>query len=210
MDATIAAVLAEYENRADREAALMRSLPVEEGMRRRDEFLIPVGRAAGLLLNRLVKAVGATRVVEFGTSYGYSTLWLAEAARETGGRVTTLEIHPGKIAHAAAMLERAGLAGVVEFLPGDARDTLRAVEGAVDFVLIDLWKDLYIPCFDRLVPKLADGAVVVADNMTHPPFHREDADAYRRHVRAMGCFDSLLLPVGSGLELSRFRAASAV
>jgi predicted O-methyltransferase YrrM len=75
----------------------------------------------------------------------------------------------------------------------------------VDFTLIDLWKELYIPCFDLLLPRLARGALIAADNILEPPVFREMGEQYRRHVRANGGFDSVLLPVGSGVELSRLR-----
>jgi predicted O-methyltransferase YrrM len=66
-------------------------------------------------------------------------------------------------------------------------------------------KDLYIPCFDLFAPKLGAGAMVAADNMIEPSRTRPEAEAYRAHVRASGKFDSVLLPVGSGIELSRLR-----
>jgi predicted O-methyltransferase YrrM len=89
---------------------------------------------------------------------------------------------------------------------GNALETLKTLSGPIDFVLVDLWKDLYIPCFDLFLPKLAPGAMVLADNMIEPVMARADAEAYRAHVRASGRFDSVLLPVGSGIELSRLRA----
>jgi len=70
-------------------------------------------------------------------------------------------------------------------------------------VLLDLWKDLYVPCFDLFYPKLGSGAMVVADNMIFPEFSRRDAEDYRRHVRAKADLQSVLLPVGSGIEVSR-------
>jgi predicted O-methyltransferase YrrM len=70
-------------------------------------------------------------------------------------------------------------------------------------VLLDLWKDLYIPCFDLFYPKLGSGALVVADNMIFPEFSRKEAADYRRHVRAKADLESVLLPVGSGIEVSR-------
>lgn len=207
MDGSVEAILAEYERRAEDEAWLMRSLPVEEGMRRRDEFLISVGRNTGTLLNLLAREHGARTILEVGTAYGYSTVWLAEAARATGGKVISLEIHPDKVTYARSMLRRAGLAECVEFRLGDARESIAALNGPFDFVLLDLWKELYIPCFDLIYPKLAAGALIAADNMIDPPAHRAEARAYREHVRAKGTLDSLLLAVGSGVELSRYRDA---
>jgi predicted O-methyltransferase YrrM len=110
-----------------------------------------------------------------------------------------------KVEYIRPRLERAELAGFVEFRIGDAREQLLSFDSPIDFVLIDLWKDLYIPCFDLLVPRLARGAFIAADNILEPPVFREMGELYRRHVRANGHFDSVLLPVGSGIELSRLR-----
>lgn len=203
MDSAIASVMAEYDARAEREAELLRSLPPEEGMARRDEWLIHIGESAGRLLNLLIRESGARHIIEVGTAYGYSTLWLAEAARANGGRVTTLEVHGGKLDHARRAIHRAGLEAVVDWRLGDALETLGQLEPSFDFVLLDIWKELYIPCFDLIWPKLMPGGMVAADNMRHPVQHRQDAEAYRRHIRERADIQTLLLPVGSGIELSR-------
>jgi predicted O-methyltransferase YrrM len=93
----------------------------------------------------------------------------------------------------------------VEFRIGDALDSLRALTGPFDFVLIDLWKDLYVPVFELLHPKLAPGAIIVADNMLHPESARPHANAYRERVRAAAGMSTVLLGVGNGLEVSRYR-----
>jgi predicted O-methyltransferase YrrM len=80
----------------------------------------------GRLLWILIRATGATRILEVGTSNAFSTIWLADAARETGGRVTTLELNPAKATMARENLERAGLSDLVAIVEGPAADTLRA------------------------------------------------------------------------------------
>jgi predicted O-methyltransferase YrrM len=177
----------------------------EEAARRRDEMLLPVGRAAGVFMNLLIREAGATRILEVGSSYGYSTHWLADGARASGGKVTSLELAAAKTEYARERLARVGLAGFVEFHIGDALASLGALPGPFDFVLIDLWKDLYVPVFERLQPKLAPGALVVADNMLQPESARVHASAYRARVRATADMSSVLLAVGNGLELSRYR-----
>jgi predicted O-methyltransferase YrrM len=148
--------------------------------------------------------MGAKTIVELGTSYGYSTVYLAEAARATGGKVITFELAEQKARYAREQLARAGLEQFVEFQVGSALDNLPKVSGPIDFVLVDLWKDLYVPCLEIFYGKLAKGALVVADNMLYPEFSRADAEGYRRRVRDLD-FDSVLLNVGSGIELSRRR-----
>ncbi|HYL03513.1 MAG TPA: class I SAM-dependent methyltransferase [Steroidobacteraceae bacterium] len=204
-DAAFRAVIEEYEARAAREEELWSTLSPEEAMRRRDEMLLPVGRATGTLLNLLAREAGARRILEFGSSYGYSTTWLAEAARAVEGRVISLELHAAKTDYARAQLARAGLAKFVEFRIGDARASLATLGGPFDLVLIDLWKDLYVPVFELLHPKLAAGAIVVADNMIEPESARAHADAYRRCVRSARDMTSVLLAVGNGIEVSRYR-----
>jgi len=199
------AVIEEYEARARREEQLRSTLSPQEAQRRVDEMLLPVGRATGTLINLLVKEAQARRILEVGSSYGYSTTWLAEAARASGGEVISLELRAAKTEYATSQLARAGLAGYVEFRVGDALDSLATLPGPFDFVLIDLWKDLYVPVFERLHAKLAPAAIVVADNMLQPEHARPHAQAYRRHVQAARDMTSVLLAVGNGLEVSRYR-----
>lgn len=204
MDSRVEAVLAEYDRRSKREMALMNQLPPEEVMRRVDEFLISIGPDTGILLNVLIKAAGARTILELGTSYGHSTVYLAEAARMSGGRVISLDVSADKQRYAREQLAAADLESFVELRTGDARDIIASLSDPLDFVLIDLWKDLYIPCFDLVYPKLSDGAFLAADNILFPEFTRNDMAAYRRHVRTKPGIETVLLPVGSGIELSRF------
>ena len=203
MDNAIETVLSEYHQRSAAEMKRMQELPPAEMMKHIDEFLLPVGPATGQLMNILIKEAKAKTILEIGTSHGYSTVWLAEAARATGGKVITLDLHAGKQEYARNALRRAGLANLVEFKLGDARESISTLSGPIDFVLLDLWKDLYIPCFDLFYPKLGAGGIVVADNMLFPEFSRADAERYRQHARAKSDIQSILLPVGSGIEVSR-------
>lgn len=205
MDAAVWAVIEEYEARAVREEELWDALAAEERERRIDEMLLPVGRSTGTLLNLLAKEAGARRILEVGSSFGYSTVWLAEAARAVGGRVISLELRAAKTEYATERLARAGLADFVEFRVGDALESLAQLRGPFDLALIDLWKNLYVPVFELLHPKLAPGALVIADNMIEPASARPHAQAYRHAVRVARDMSSVLLPVGNGIELSRYQ-----
>jgi predicted O-methyltransferase YrrM len=172
----------------------------------RDSFMLAVGPDTGQLINILARSLEAPQILELGTSYGYSTLWLAEAARATGGRLTTMELHDHKSAHAREMADRAGLAAHVDFQVGDAVELIRALPGGIDFVLVDLWKEYYLPCLEAFYPKLHPGAIIVADNIIKPG--KEGALRYAEAVRAKPEMSSILVPVGAGLEISRFKAGS--
>jgi predicted O-methyltransferase YrrM len=204
MDDAVLRVLKDYDARLARETAIQQSLEPLRGMARRDEFLLAIGPATGTILNLLARGAGSKTLLEIGTSYGYSTVYLAEAARANGGRVITLELAEHKVAYAREQLRRAGLDAFVDFRIGNALDTLPKLSGPFDFVLVDLWKDLYVPCLDLIYDRLPRGALVAADNMLYPEMVRADAERYQRHVRELD-FDTVLLPVGSGVELSRRR-----
>jgi predicted O-methyltransferase YrrM len=202
-DDAVRQVLGEYSRRIAAEDALRKRLPRQEWLGRRDEFLLEVGEAVGTLLNVLAREAKAKTILEVGTSYGYSTVWLAEAARATNGNVITLDINAEKQAYALRMLERAGLAEYAAFRCGDALDLIEKMEETVDFVLIDLWKDVYIPCFDRVTKRAAPGTLIIADNMIFPPDTQAIAAAYRAHVRSYPGVESVLLPAGHGIEVTR-------
>jgi len=204
VDSAILEVLAEYEKRAAEEFRLQSLGTMDEWHARRDEFLISVGPATGQLINILAKSIKAKTILELGTSFGYSTIWLAEAARATKGKLITVDKAANKQNYARGMLTRAGLTSHVEFRLGDALDVVDALKGPFDFVLVDLWKELYVDCFDLFYPKLSHGAIIAADNMILPESYRENALRYRRHVRSQPQIDSVLIPVGSGVEVSRY------
>ncbi|GBG37825.1 O-methyltransferase [Mycobacterium montefiorense] len=129
------------------------------------EFYIPVTPEAGRLLYALIRATRPTTVVEFGMSFGISAIHLAAAVRDNGvGRVVTTELSASKIAAAKKTFAETGLDDVITILEGDALTTLEAVDGPVEFVLLDGWKDLYLPVIKMLEPRLTTGALVVADN----------------------------------------------
>jgi predicted O-methyltransferase YrrM len=196
-------VLRAYERRMVEERSLAKSLPRSESFARRDEFLLSVGEDVANLLRDLVVGLGAKTIVELGTSYGYSTLFLADAARRTDGKVFTYENAADKQAYARKQLTEAGLADVIEWRLGDAVELLREQPGPIDFVLIDLWKDLYLPCFERVYPLLAPSGIVVADNMLFPESALADAAAYRAAIRAKPDIEAVLLPIGQGIDISR-------
>jgi predicted O-methyltransferase YrrM len=169
----------------------------------RDEFILWVGPETAELLALLVKESRAQFIVEVGSSYGYSTVWLADAARATGGKVLSLELQRDKQRYARECVKAAGLERFVQFQLGDARASLAKIKRRIDFVLLDLWDEFYIPCFDLCYPKMNPGGLIVADNMTFPPYAHKSAIAYQKYVRSKRNVTSVMLDVGAGIEVSR-------
>jgi len=158
---------------------LGRPMTTRERTEAMSEFYIPVTPEAGRLLYSLVRATRPTTVVEFGMSFGISAVHLAAAVRDNGnGRVVTTELSDTKIAAAKQTFAETGLDDVITILEGDALSTLTDLDEPVDFVLLDGWKDLYLPVMKLLEPQLSAGVLVVADNASAP-----DMKPYLDYVR---------------------------
>jgi len=182
-------------------ALLNRRMDPAEMSRRFKDVYIPLSRPQGKLLYLVARSIDARRIVEFGTSFGVSTLYAAAAARDNGtGRVIGSELEPGKRAKAVENLAEAGLGGVAEVRLGDALQTLRDVPAPVDLLLLDGWKDLYLPMLELLAPKLRPGAVVLADNVR--TFKRALAPFLDYVQSGKNGFESVTLPFPSGFEYS--------
>src|SRR5579862_5655793 len=152
-------VYAEYEQRNTDERAKAAALG-DRMFERINEFLLPIGPEVGSFLHSLILARRPARVLELGTSYGYSTLFLADAVKQIGGKLITMELADYKQASARAMMEKAGLAAVIDFRLGDAVASINADGGSFDLVLLDIWKELYVPCLEALYPKLSDEGII--------------------------------------------------
>jgi predicted O-methyltransferase YrrM len=163
----------------------------------------------GALLYVLARAIRAKRVVEFGSSYGISTIYLATAVRDNltaeptdTARVTGSEMEPDKAAQAAKNIEAAGLADLVTILQGDATETLRGVAGPIDFAFLDGRKDLYLPVLELLEPKLRPSAMIVADNIDS---FRSEVTPFLEYVKApRNGYASMTIGLKDGMEISVF------
>ncbi|RQT59449.1 O-methyltransferase [Burkholderia cepacia] len=181
----------------DEQARLMRSkTDYTDLYARLKDYPLPVSRETGTLLYMLARSRGARAIVEFGTSFGISTLHLAAALRDNGGgRLITSEFEPSKVARARANLTAAGLADLVEIREGDALRTLAAdLPDSVDLLLLDGAKGLYPEILALVEPHLVAGAFVVADNAEYSP-------DYLAYVRAPEN-GYLSVPFGGDVELS--------
>lgn len=166
-----------------------------------DHAYIPVSPDAGRFLYTLARAISTGTVVEFGTSFGISTIYLAAAVRDRGdGNVITTELHSGKAQKARENLRAAGLLDYVDLRDGDALETLRDIAGGVTLVFLDGWKKLYLPVLKLLEPTLAPGALVAADDLDlFPEVHKPYLAYVRNPARG---YVSVEVPIGDRLELS--------
>jgi len=166
-----------------------------------EQLYIPVSPEGGKLLYALVRANRPSTVVEFGTSFGISTIYLAAAVRDNGtGRVVSTELNAAKVGRARANIAEAGLAEQVTILEGDALDTLTGFTIPVEFVLLDGWKNLYLPVLRLLEPQLTPGALVLADDSVSMAAQMAD---YLAYVRDPGRgYLSIAFPESDGLEIS--------
>jgi predicted O-methyltransferase YrrM len=165
-----------------------RRLPISE----RHRNLEPVSAE---FLCALATGVGARRIVEIGGSSGISTIALAVAAREVGGRLTSIEIEPRRQHESRKTLQSLGLDELVEYICEDAATVLPRLDEA-DLALIDCEKEDYVRFFDML--RVSSGALVVADNIIS-----HSLTDYVDHVRNLPAAESVTLPIGKGLELTR-------
>jgi predicted O-methyltransferase YrrM len=157
----------------------------------------------GALLYLLARAIQARRVVEFGSSFGISTIYLATAVRDSGtGQVIGSEMEREKCEAATKNLQAAGLADIAKILQGDALETLRTVEAPIDLVFLDGRKDLYLPVLKLLTPKLRNGAVILSDNMDS---FKHEVGSFREYVQSgANGFASTTVNISDGMEFSVF------
>ncbi|HDR8908668.1 TPA: class I SAM-dependent methyltransferase [Burkholderia multivorans] len=160
------------------------------------DLWLPVSRETGVLLYQLARSTNARHIVEFGTSFGLSTLYLAAALRDNGGgRLIGSEFEPSKVAKARAHLAAGGVADLVEIREGDALQTLAGdLPESIDLLLLDGAKALYNDVLDLVESRLRAGALIVADNADYCPDYlarvRDPRNGY------------LSVPFGADVELS--------
>jgi predicted O-methyltransferase YrrM len=172
---------------------------------RRDK-LVALDRDKAAFCYQLCRASNAHRIVEAGTSYGVSTLYLAAAVRDNlraaggDGVVIGTEYEAEKARAARAHFAQAGLSDFIDLREGDLRETLRQIDGPVDFMLVDIWTPMARPALELVAPHLRPGAVVICDNTQQ---HRSAYAEYFAFLEdpANG-FRTMTLPFDGGLELS--------
>ena len=166
------------------------------------DIYMPVTPDIGRLIYLLARNRRAKTIVEFGTSFGISGIHLAAALRDGGGgRLITTEFDATKAARAKENFHAAGLDDLIEIRIGDAFDTLKAdLGGKIDVLLLDGWKELYLPMLELLERRLSPGALIIADDLNVEP---KDLEPYLDYVRnTKNGYLSVELPIGDRIEVS--------
>ncbi len=214
-DPELESLLAGLHSRSDEQAAAMRSFEASrtnltQPSAAKDvraflsDKLVALDADKAEFCYQLCRANNARRIVEIGTSYGVSTLYLAAAVRDNvraaggDGVVIGTEYEANKACAARAHFEQAGLSRFIDLREGDLRQTLRQIDGPVDFMLMDIWITMARPALELVTPHLRPGAIVISDNTEK---HRSEYADYFAFVEANG-FRTMTLPFDGGLELS--------
>lgn len=158
-----------------------------------DDKYVPIVPEQGKFLYMQARALQAKHIFEFGTSYGISTLYLAKAVKENGGKVFTTEYVPEKIKRAKKNFVDAGLEDFIEILEGDALETVKNIKEEIDFVLLDGWPNMVFPVFKLIEPLLKKGAVVVVDDVKGFEISMKDYLDYVRNAKN-GYLSTLIRP----------------
>jgi caffeoyl-CoA O-methyltransferase len=156
-----------------------------------------VERETGRWLALLVRATNGRDLLEIGSSNGVSTIWLAAAAQQNGGRVTGTEILPERAAEANRNLAEAGLDTVARVVAGDARATVASLPGPFDLVFIDAEKDDYVDHFAAAVDRVRIGGLILADNVIS-----HDLSAYQAMLRSRSDVETVTIPIDRGVEFT--------
>jgi caffeoyl-CoA O-methyltransferase len=173
------------------------------------EKMLAITRNIGFFYNILLRGVSAKKILEIGTSAGYSTLWFAEAINgKNGSQIITIDQDEKKIGRAKKNFEEAGISNLIETRHGDAIEILNKIleefnfKETFDFIFIDADKERYIQYFDLVFPLLKAGGFIGADNILWPEKFARYIKPYVEHVRSNLKFRSLTIPIDNGEELS--------
>jgi predicted O-methyltransferase YrrM len=169
-------------------------------IRKKDTGQLAVSEEDGRFLRMLIAASGSKRVLEIGAASGYSAIWMGLALRETGGRMVTIEYDATRAREAAANIRRAGLADIVQVVPGDAFAEIPKVPGTFDFVFLDAWKKDYQRFFDLVFPRMEKGGLFVAHNVDNK--RSEMGDFLKTIDSHPALWTTIVSPSGEGVSVS--------
>ena len=171
-----------------------------------------ISKNIGMFYNILLKSINAEKILEIGTSVGYSGLWFADVVMsntqsESNGKIITIEREKFKIDNATQNFEEAGVGSLIKIREGEARKILREIkeefsENYFDFIFIDADKESYIEYFDLCLPLVRKGGIIGADNILLPERFNEMMADYLSHVRSKPNVQSVTVPIDNGEEVT--------
>ena len=187
-----------------------------------EDRMLAITADTGMFFNIMLKAMQARRILEIGTSTGYSTLWFADAVRqnnhnrtETEKPIITIDEDPSKIQRAGENFDEAGVKGIIEIREGQAKHILsgmlkdyqnksgnKKVGSLFDFVFLDADKENCIDYFELTLPMLRVGGIIAVDNMLRPESSIPEMTKYGNYVKNKSNVQSVTVPVGNGEEIT--------
>jgi caffeoyl-CoA O-methyltransferase len=196
MDSRVQSVISRLNIRSNRErSGKVKVVP--------DHEMLAITADTGTFLSILLKAINAKRILEVGTSSGFSTLWFADAVgKDRKSRLITIEMNPLKVEWAWKNFKEAGVDKMIEIRQGIALEVLHNLKGNFDFVFLDADKENIIKYFDLVLPMVRIGGIIAADNMLYPEHYRPSMRKYARHVHGKPNIQSITVPIGMGEEIT--------
>jgi predicted O-methyltransferase YrrM len=198
-------VLSRFENDIDYENSHRDEIPSEKRLN-------CISKNIGMFYNILLKSINAKKILEIGTSVGYSGLWFADVVMsntqsESNGKIITIEREKFKIDNATQNFEEAGVGSLIKIREGEARKILHEIkeefsENYFDFIFIDADKESYIEYFDLCLPLVRKGGIIGADNILFPERFNEMMADYLSHVKSKPNVQSVTVPIDNGEEVT--------
>lgn len=197
MDARIRRVISRLDTQSNMEREGKAAVP-------RDQQMLAITADTGMFFSILLKSIKARRILEIGTSAGFSTLWFADALLENRGSIITIEEDRKKIERAQKNFQRAGVDGMIKMVEGRALDVLRQMSAKkkFDFVFIDADKENVKEYFSLVLPMVRVGGIIAVDNMLYPERYRPYMSKYAKYVQNMRDVQSVTVPIGMGEEIT--------
>ena len=205
MNPKIKTVLLKLETQSDLEKLDKVEIP-------HDELMLAITKETGEFFNILLKTSKAKRLLEVGTSTGYSTLWFADALLENeknNCNIITVEENPKKINRAKKNFQEAGVSNIIEIKQGKAINVLKELSNNIsddlqkfDFIFLDADKENMIEYFETVLPLVKPGGIIAADNILYPERFRKDMKKYSEFVSGKPNVQSVTVPIGNGEEIS--------
>ena len=216
MDSRIRRVLSRLEDQSNRERSMEKGIPPEN-------MILAITSDTGMFFNILLKAMRATKILEIGTSAGYSTLWFADAILQNNitnrgeikTPIITIDMNHSKVSIANKNFDDAGVNRIIHVIEGNAKKVLSRLlvnyqngisinntDNLFDFVFIDADKENLIDYFDLTIPMVKKGGIIATDNMLYPEDYRSEITKYANYLKNRANIESVTVPIGNGEEIT--------